>query len=140
MCVVGLNNHSFRIKAARLNPSEIKNFKKQRNYVVKLDRKVKLAHFNSFRSSKASEPFGVKYKPYFSKKNKSEADTDIILTLSRRRSISYRNQSIDLQSKSMLLLINEYFRSTLESLDLHFVDRTEGSKDLPAYASDNNVD
>ena len=60
------------------NPSDIKNCKKQRKYVVQLNKKSKLEYFNNFDSSQGSKPFWVKCKPYISSKN-SEADTDIIL-------------------------------------------------------------
>ena len=35
------------------NPSDIKNYKKQRNYVVQLNKKAKLEYFNNFDSSQA---------------------------------------------------------------------------------------
>ena len=48
------------------NPSDIKNYKKQRDYVVQLNEKAKLEYFNNFDSSQGSKPFSVKCKPYFS--------------------------------------------------------------------------
>ena len=41
---------------------DIKNYKKQRNY-VKLNKKAKLEYFNNFVSSQISKPFWVKCKP-----------------------------------------------------------------------------
>ena len=35
------------------NPSDIKNHKKQRNYVMQLNKKAKLKYFNNFNSSQA---------------------------------------------------------------------------------------
>ena len=35
------------------NPSDIKNHKKQRNYVMQLNKKAKLKYFNNFDSSQA---------------------------------------------------------------------------------------
>ena len=60
------------------NPSGIKNCKKQRNYVVQLNKKAQLEYFNNFDSSQGSEPFWVKCKPYFSSKH-SKVDADVIL-------------------------------------------------------------
>ena len=57
------------------NPSCIKNYKKQRNYSVQLNKKAKLDNFDS---SKGSKPFWIKCKPYFLNKH-SKADTNIIL-------------------------------------------------------------
>ena len=56
------------------NPFDITNYKKQRNYIVQLQRKVKLGYFNNFDSNKG-KPFWVKCKPYFSNKH-SKANTD----------------------------------------------------------------
>ena len=39
------------------NPSDIKNYKKQRNYVVQLNKNAKLEYFNNFDSSQGSKPF-----------------------------------------------------------------------------------
>ena len=47
------------------NPTDIKNYKKQRNYFVQLNKKAKLEYFNDFNSSQESKPFWVKCKPYF---------------------------------------------------------------------------
>ena len=44
-------------------PSDIKNYKKQRNYLVKLNKKAKLEYFHNFDSSQRSIPFWVKYMP-----------------------------------------------------------------------------
>ena len=60
------------------NLSDIKNYKKQRNYVVQLNKNAQLEYFNNFDSSQRSKPFWVKCKPYFSNEH-SIADTDIML-------------------------------------------------------------
>ena len=44
------------------------NCKKQRNYVVQLNKEAKLEYFSNFDSSQESKPFWVKCKPYFSNK------------------------------------------------------------------------
>ena len=55
------------------NPSDIKNYKKRRNYLVQINQKAKLEYFDNFDSSQGSKSFWVKCKLY------SKADTDIIL-------------------------------------------------------------
>ena len=88
--------------------SDIKNYKKQRNYVVQLNKKAKLEYFNNFDSSQESKPFWVKCKPYFSNKH-SKADTDIIL---------HEKGDIIFKNKEIANTFNEYFGSIVESLDL----------------------
>ena len=73
------------------NPSDIKNSKKQRNYIVQLNKKAKPKYYNNFDSSQRSKPFGVKCKPYFSNQH-SKADTDIILN--EKREIIFKNKEI----------------------------------------------
>ena len=51
------------------NPSDIKNYKKQRNYVVQLNKKTKLKYFSNFNSSQ------VKCKPVIIFKNNEIAYT-----------------------------------------------------------------
>ena len=41
-------------------PSDIKNYKKLRNYLVKLNKKAKLEYFHNFDSSQRCIPFWVK--------------------------------------------------------------------------------
>ena len=60
------------------HPSDIKNYKKQRNYVVQLNKKAKLEYFNNFDSSQGGKPSWVKCKPYFSNIH-SKGDTNMIL-------------------------------------------------------------
>ena len=60
------------------NPSGIKNYKKQSNYVMQLNKKAKVEYFDNFDSSQGSKPLWVKCKSYYSNKY-SKADTDIIL-------------------------------------------------------------
>ena len=104
------------------NPFGIKNYKKQRNYGVQLNKNAKLEYINNFDSS---EPFWVKCKPYFSNKH-SKADTDIILN--EKGHIIFKN-------KEIANTFNEYFGSIVESPALHIW--TEGSSNVPtSYTSD----
>ena len=45
------------------NPLGIKNYRKQRNYIVQINKNAKLEYFNNFDSSQGSKPFWVKCKP-----------------------------------------------------------------------------
>ena len=111
------------------NTSDIMKYKKQRNYVVQLNKKAKLEYFNNFDSSQESKPFWVKCKPYFSNKH-SKADTDIILQ--EKGDIIFKN-------KEITNTFNEYFGLIVESLDLHIW--TESSSNVPpSYTSDDDID
>ena len=48
-------------------PIDISNFKKQRNYVVNLNKQAKFEYFSSYNSDD-SKPLWVSCKPYFSNK------------------------------------------------------------------------
>ena len=57
---------------------DIRNYKKQLNYVVNLNKKAKLEYFSKYESN-GNKPFQVNCKPYFTNKY-SKADTDIMLS------------------------------------------------------------
>ena len=59
------------------NRLDIMNYKKQRNYVTKLNKTAKLEHFDNLKLGKDNKPFLKKYKLYFTNKH-SKADTDIL--------------------------------------------------------------
>ena len=60
------------------HPVNIKMYKKQRNYVVGLNKQAKFKIFNKLDCKNDTKPFWDKYKPYFSNKN-SRGDTNIML-------------------------------------------------------------
>ena len=60
------------------NHLDIRNYKKQRNMVVNLNKEAKPQYFNNYDSTN-TKPFWENCKPYFSNKH-SKADTDIILS------------------------------------------------------------
>ena len=51
------------------NATDILNYKKQRNYVVKLNNQCKKDHFDRLNPEKDSKPFWKSCKPYFSNKH-----------------------------------------------------------------------
>ena len=71
-------------------PTDIKNYKKQRNYVANLNKEAKLEYFSKFESND-NKPFWVNCKPYFTNKH-SKTDTDI--TLSENGEIILKNNEI----------------------------------------------
>ena len=91
------------------NPLDIMNYKKQRNYVTKLNKTAKLEYFNNLKLRKDSKPFWEKCKPYFTNK-RSKADTDIMLN---------ENGELLLKDKDIADTFNEYFGSIVELLDLY---------------------
>ena len=111
------------------NTSNVMKYKKQRNYVVQLNKKAKLEYSNNIDSSQESKPFWVKCKPYFSNKH-SKADADIIL---------HEKGDIIFKNKEIANTFNEYFGSIVESLDLQLW--TESSCNVPtSYTSDDDID
>ena len=60
------------------DPTDIRNYKKQRNHVVNLNKEAKLEYFSKY-DSNDSKLFWVNCKPCFTNKY-NKADTDIILS------------------------------------------------------------
>ena len=54
------------------NPTDIKMYKKQRNYIVDLNKQPKFKYFDNLDSKKDTKPFWDKCKPYFSNKHSEE--------------------------------------------------------------------
>ena len=89
------------------DPTNIKNYKKQRNYVAKLNKEAKLEYFSKLESND-NKPFWVNCKPYFTNKH-SKADTDIMLS---------ENGELILNNKKIANIFNDNFGSIVESLGL----------------------
>ena len=103
-------------------PIDISNFKKQRNYVVNLNKQAKFEYFSSYNSAD-SKPFWVNCKPYFSNKY-SKADTDIVLN---------ENGDLILKNEEIVKTFNDYFGAIVDNLDLHhWEDKTSS----PSNTSD----
>ena len=91
------------------NPLDIVNYKKQRNYVTKLNKTAKLEYFNNLKLGKDNKPFWEKCKPYFANKY-SKSDIGIMLN---------ENGELLLKDKDIADTFNEYFESIVESLGLY---------------------
>ena len=84
---------------------DISNFKKQRNYVVNLNKQAKFEYFSSYNSAD-SKLFWVNFKPYFSNKY-SKADTDIVLN---------ENGDLILKNEEIVKNFNDYFGAIVDKL------------------------
>ena len=91
------------------NHLDIMNYKKQRNYVTRLNKTARLECLNNLKLGKDNKPFCEKCKPYFTNKHR-KADTDIMLN---------EKGELLLKDKDIADLFNEYFGSIVESLDLY---------------------
>ena len=60
------------------DPTDIRNYKKQRSYIVNLNKEAKLEYFSKYESID-NKPYWVNCKPYFTNKH-SKADIDIMLS------------------------------------------------------------
>ena len=101
--------------------SDIKNYKKQRNYVANLNKEAKLEYFSKFESND-NKPFWVNWKPYFTNKQ-SKADTDTMLS---------ENGELILKNKEIANIFNDHFGSSVENLrldhwDYHSLSPTKSS-------------
>ena len=93
------------------DPTDIKNYKKQRNYVVNLNKEAKLKYFSKYESDD-NKPFWVRCKPYFTNKH-SKADTDIMLS---------ENGELILKNKEIANTFNDHFGSIVDNLGLDHWD------------------
>ena len=93
------------------DPSDIKNYKKQRNYVANLNKEAKLEYFSKFESND-NKPFWVNCKPYFTNKH-NKAEADIMLS---------ENGELILKNKEIANIFNDHFGSIVENLGLDHWD------------------
>ena len=119
-------DQGFKIRLTKLKSRFISRgisyFKKQGNYVVKLNKQAKFKYFN-FYYSPDSTPFWVNCKPYFSNKC-SKVDTDIILN---------ENGNLTLKNEEIAKTFNGYFGAIVDNLNLHhWEDKTSS----PSNTSD----
>ena len=89
------------------DPKDTLKYKKQRNYVVKLNNQSKQEHFDSLNTFLHSKPFWKSCKPYFSNKH-SFGESKI--ALSERGEILTENK--------IAKTFNSYFKSVTDSLEL----------------------
>ena len=90
------------------HPVDIKMYKKQRNYVVGLNKQAKFRHFNNLDCKKDAKPFWDKCKPYSSNKH-TRGDTNIMLK--EKGEILLKNDVID-------NTLSNFFDSLVKSINL----------------------
>ena len=93
------------------DPTDIKNYKKQRNYVVNLNKEAKLEYFSKYESDD-NKPFWIRCKAYFTNKH-SKDDTDIMLS---------ENGELILKNKEIANTFNDHFGSIVVNLGLDHWD------------------
>ena len=90
------------------DPKDILKYKKQRNYVVKLNNQSKQEHFDSLNPFLDSKPFWRSCKPYFSNKHLF-GDSKIPLN---------ENGETLTENMKIAKTLNTYFASVTDSLEL----------------------
>ena len=118
-------------KASRTKQQEdIANYKKQQNFVVKLNKETKLQYFNNLDTSKNLKPFWDKCRPYFSNK-RGHGDSKIIL-IEKEEIASNTNEIVE---KETLLVNNDEFAKTFNK---HFAEVVEklSTFELPSTYED----
>ena len=107
-------------KASRTKQQEdIANYKKQQNFVVKLNKEMKLQYFNTLDTSKNSKPFWDKCRPYFSNKC-GHSDSKIIL-IEKEEITTNTNEIVEketllVNNDEIAKAFNKHFAETVEKL------------------------
>ena len=110
------------------DPTDIRNYKKQRNHIVNLNKEEKLEYFSKYESND-SKPFWVNCKPYFTNKH-SKADTDIMLS---------ENGALILKNKEIANTLNDHFGSIVDNLSLDHCDNHSQSPTMGSDRIDNII-
>ena len=99
---------------------DITKYKKQRNFVVKLNRESKTEYFDNIQTSENSKTIWDKCKPYFSNKH-AHSDSKIIL-IEKENIITNKNEVV--QKETLLVnkdeiakTFNNHFSETVEKLN-----------------------
>ena len=90
------------------NATYVSNFKRQRNYVVKLNNQCKKDHFDRLNLEKDSKPFWKSCKPYFSNKH-SFGESQIALS---------ENGEFLIENNKIAKTFNSFFETVTHSLNL----------------------
>ena len=97
---------------------DIRNYKKQRNYVVNLNKNAKFEYFSRY-DCKDGKPFWVNCKPFSNKHSK--ADNDIVLN---------KDGELTLKNKEIANTFNNYFGSIVENLNLEHWNEDSNSNSV----------
>ena len=103
------------------DPTDIRNYKKQENYIVNLNKEAKLEYFSKCESN-GNKLLWVNCKPDFTNKH-GKTDADIMLS---------ENGKLILKNKEIVITFNDHFRFNVDNLSLdhwddHSLSLTKGS-------------
>ena len=98
---------------------DIRNYKKQRNYVMNLNKNAKFEYFSRY-DCKDGKPLWVNCKPYFSNKH-SKTDNDIVLN---------EGGALIFKNKEIANTFNDHFGSIVENLNLERWDEDSNSNSV----------
>ena len=108
---------------------DIANYKKQRNFVVKLNKEMKLQYFNNLDKSKNSKPFRDKCRPYFSNK-RAHGDSKIILIekeeITTNTNETVKKETLLVNNDEIAKTFNKYSAETVEKLSTFEWPSTNG--------------
>ena len=90
------------------NAADLSNYKRQRNYVVKLNSQCKKDHFDRLNPGKDSKPFWKSCKPYFSNKH-FFGESKIALS---------ENGEFLTENNKIAKTFNSFFETVTDSLNL----------------------
>ena len=107
---------------------DIRNYKKQRNYVVNLNKNAKFEYFSRC-DCKDGKPFWVNCKPYFSNKH-SKANNDIVLN---------EDGELILKNKEIANTFNDYFGSIIENLNIEHWDEDYNSHSVINHRNNQKI-
>ena len=100
---------------------DVANYKKQRNLVVKLNKKRKTEFFENLETSNDSKPFWNKCKPYFSNKH-AHGNSKILLIEKEKIALDDNNvvekEKLVVKNDDIATTFNKHFSETVEKLDI----------------------
>ena len=90
------------------NIDDITNYKKQRNYIVNLNKRAKKSFFSSMDTKKNPKTFWNACKPYISNKSNTSGQTFLLI----------ENDSIITENRDIAKIFNAYFTEITSSLNI----------------------
>ena len=102
-------------------PKDISDYKKQWNLVVRLNKERRIEYFENLETSKISEPFWNKCKPYFSNKH-AHGESEIILTEKENVILTsnevVENKKLIVKNDEIAKIFNKHFTETVDKLNI----------------------
>ena len=101
-------------------PKDNSHYKKQRNFVVRLNKERRIEYFENLETSKNFKPFWNKCKPYFSNK-RAHGVSKIILIEKENITLTsnkVENEKLIVKSNETTKIFNEHFSETVDKLNI----------------------